>query len=66
MNQTERQVHLTNRLSHVEQWARFVTQHPTKEWSRLQAELINSQIENAQQINLNAKEVEAIKPQKKK
>lgn len=65
MNPTERQDHLTHRLSHVEKWARFVTQHPTKEWSTLQAELINSQIENALQINLSAKEVEAIKPQKK-
>ena len=49
------------RMDFVEKWARFVAEHPNREWSRLQAELINSQLENAEQVKLTKNQVEHIK-----
>lgn len=49
------------RMQHVEQWAAFVREHADAEWSRLQKELIDSQIENAQRVNLTKEQVEHIR-----
>jgi hypothetical protein len=49
------------RMDFVEKWARFVAEHPDEEWSRLQAELINSQLENAEQVKLSKWQVDYIK-----
>lgn len=49
------------RMDFVEKWAKFVAEQPDEEWSRLQAELINSQLENARQIKLTKKQVDYIK-----
>jgi len=49
------------RMDFVEKWARFVAKQPDEEWSRLQAELIDSQLENARQIKLTKKQVNYIK-----
>ena len=48
-------------MDFVEKWARFVVDHPDEEWSRLQAELIDSQLENSMQIKLSKKQVDYIK-----
>ena len=52
---------MRTRMDFVEKWAKFVVEHPDEEWSRLQAELINSQLENAKQIKLTKKQVDYIK-----
>jgi len=49
------------RMDFVEKWAKFVAEHPDEEWSRLQADLINSQLENARQIKLTKEQVNFIK-----
>lgn len=49
------------RMFFVEKWARFVCEHSDKEWSILQKELIDSQIENAKKINLSREQVDTIK-----
>ncbi len=48
-------------MDFVEKWARFVVEHSSEEWSKLQAELIDSQIENAMNIKLSKKQVDYIK-----
>jgi len=48
------------RMQNVERWAAFVREHTDAEWSRLQKELIDSQIENAQQIHLTKEQVAQI------
>lgn len=55
---------MKTRMDFVEKWAKFVTEHSDEEWSRLQAELIDSQIENAQQVKLTKKQVDYIKNHK--
>lgn len=57
---------MKTRMDFVEKWAKFVTDHPDKEWSGLQAELIDAQIENAQNIALTKKQVDYIKKQLEK
>ncbi|MBW3014880.1 hypothetical protein KY330_00500 [Candidatus Woesearchaeota archaeon] len=49
------------RMQFVEKWARFVVEHPDEEWSRLQAELIDSQVQNAEQVKLTKEQVRFIK-----
>lgn len=51
-------------MDFVEKWARFVAEHPDSEWSRLQAELIDSQIDNASKIRLTKEQVNHIKNKK--
>lgn len=48
-------------MEKVEKWARFVSEHSDREWSRMQAELINSQLENAEQVKLSKEQVRYIK-----
>ena len=50
-----------SRMDFVEKWAKFVAEHPDEEWSKLQAELINSQLENAKQVKLTKEQVDYIK-----
>lgn len=52
---------MKTRMDFVEKWAKFVAEHSNEEWSRLQAELIDSQLENAEQIKLSKKQVDYIK-----
>ncbi|MBS3113455.1 hypothetical protein J4418_05215 [Candidatus Woesearchaeota archaeon] len=49
------------RMENVERWANFVVNNEDKVWSELQAELIDSQIENAEQIGLTKEQVKYIK-----
>ena len=49
------------RTFHVERWAAFVREHSDAEWSKLQKELIDAQIENARNIGLSREQVDAIK-----
>ena len=44
------------RINFVDYWAEYVRTHPDKVWSRQQAVLINSQIQNARQSKLMTKE----------
>ena len=55
---------MISRMDFVEKWARFVIEHSDEEWSKLQAELINSQLENAKQVKLTKEQVEYIKQKK--
>ncbi|HIH39563.1 TPA: hypothetical protein HA219_02500 [Candidatus Woesearchaeota archaeon] len=52
---------MKTRMDFVEKWAAFVSIHSDKEWSKLQAELIDSQIDNAQQLCLTKEQVSYIK-----
>jgi len=45
------------RIYYVEKWAKFVCEHSDKEWSAMQKELIDSQIENAEQVKLTKEQV---------
>ncbi len=49
------------RIFFVEKWAEFVKANDDKKWSKIQAELIDSQIENAQEISLTKEQVKYIK-----
>ncbi len=51
-------------MDFIEKWARFVCGHSDREWSQLQKELIDSQIENAQMVKLTRKQADAIKRKK--
>ncbi len=44
----------------IEKWAKFINEHSDKEWSKLQKELIDSQIENAKKIGLTKEQVAII------
>lgn len=48
------------RMENVERWANYVINNPIR-WSKLQAELIDSQIENAEQIKLTKEQIKYIK-----
>ena len=48
-------------MDFVEKWAKFVAEHPDEEWSTIQAELIDSQLDNAKQMKLTKKQVDYIK-----
>jgi len=52
---------MKTRMDFVEKWAKFVVEHPDEEWSSIQAELINSQLENAKQVKLTKEQVDYIK-----
>ncbi len=52
------------RMFFVEKWAEFVKDNDDEEWSRMQAVLIDSQIENAQDIALTKEQVDYIKGSK--
>ena len=56
---------LKTRMDFVEKWASFVKDNSNKKWSELQVELIDSQLENAEKINLSKKQVDYIKNSKK-
>ncbi|HLF54410.1 MAG TPA: hypothetical protein VI612_01695 [Candidatus Nanoarchaeia archaeon] len=47
-------------MKYVEKWARFVCEHSDKEWSQMQKDLIDSQIQNAQQVKLTKEQVARI------
>ncbi len=49
------------RMEAVERWANFIKDSNDEEWSKMQAELIDSQIESAQDIALTKKQVDYIK-----
>ena len=49
----------------VEKWANFVRNNPDKSWSEMQAELIDSQLENAMQVKLSKEQVAYIKKRNK-
>ena len=48
-------------MDFVEKWANFIIDNPDEKWSELQAELIDSQLENAGQIKLTREQVDYIK-----
>lgn len=52
---------MNTRMDFVERWANFVASHPDLEWGKLQAELIDSQLENAFQVKLSKYQVDHIK-----
>jgi len=52
---------IETRMQFVEKWAKFVCEHSDAEWSILQKELIDSQIENAKKINLSKEQVTMLK-----
>ena len=49
------------RIFFVEKWAEFVRINDDEKWSKIQAELVDSQIENAQDIALTKEQVDYIK-----
>lgn len=55
---------LTTRMDFVEKWADFIKNNSDERWSELQAELIDSQLENAEQIKLTKKQIDYIKRRK--
>lgn len=56
---------MKTRMQFVEKWANFVKESPDKEWSKLQKELIDSQLENSNSIKLTKEQVDKIKKVKK-
>lgn len=48
-------------MDFVEKWAKFVSEHSDEEWSKMQAELIDSQLENAEKVKLSKEQVRYIK-----
>lgn len=50
-----------DRMNFVEYWATYVKTHPDKDWSKQQKLLIDSQIKNARNFGLSAKEYLRIK-----
>ncbi len=52
------------RMFFVEKWANFVKDNKDEEWSKIQAELIDSQIENAEYIKITKEQVDYIKNRK--
>ena len=61
MNSIERKEHEARRLKETERWASFVKDHSNPEWSNLQADLIDSQLNNAARMGLTRKQVEDLK-----
>jgi len=62
MNSTmpsEKEINTIERMKYVEKWADYVVTH--KDWSKLQKELIDSQIENASMVKLTKRQVREIK-----
>ena len=56
---SEKEINTFERMKYVEKWADYVVTH--KDWSKLQKELIDSQIENAMHIKLTKGQVNGIK-----
>ena len=56
---SEKEINAFERMKYVEKWADYVATH--KNWSELQKELIDSQIENAMHIKLTKRQVKGIK-----
>jgi len=55
---------MNERMKFVEKWANFVISHDASEWSAMQAELIDSQIQNAIEVGLTKEQVDYIKKKK--
>lgn len=51
----------SERMEYVEKWAEFVKNNSNELWSKIQAELIDSQFESAQEIRLTKEQVNYIK-----
>ena len=49
------------RMNFVEYWAEYVRTHPSKDWSRQQNILINSQIQSARSVKLTPRQYLEIK-----
>ena len=60
--ESKEEMHAAERMKFVEKWAQYVTTHD--DWSKLQKELIDSQLENARQIRLTREQVDTIKGSK--
>ena len=58
----EKEINSKMRMQFVEKWAAYVISNP--DWSRLQAELIDSQLDNARKVKLTKEQVNAFKQQK--
>ncbi len=56
---SEKEINSRERMAHVEKWANYVITH--KDWSKMQKELIDSQIENAFHVKLSKEQVKIIK-----
>ena len=56
---SEKEINSMERMKYVEKWANYVITH--KNWSKLQKELVDSQIDNAFQMKLTKEQVKAIK-----
>jgi len=56
---SEKEINTIERMKYVEKWADYVVTH--KDWSKLQKELIDSQIENASMVKLTKRQVREIK-----
>ena len=52
-------------MEFVDKWAKFVREHDDLTWSAIQKELIDSQIESAEQFKLTKEQVKYIKGAKK-
>ena len=50
-----------DRMNFVEYWAEYVRTHPSKDWSRQQNVIINSQIQNARSVKLTPRQYLEIK-----
>lgn len=55
----EKEVNSSERMKYIEKWADYVVTH--KNWSKLQKELIDSQLENASRVKLTKEQVRKIK-----
>lgn len=51
-------------MDFIEKWADFIRNNSDERWSELQAELIDSQLENAEQIKLTKEQIDYIKRKK--
>ena len=56
---SEKEINAFERMKYVEKWADYVITH--NDWSKLQKELIDSQIENAFRVKLTKEQVKKIK-----
>jgi len=55
----DREINTRERMKYVEKWADYVIKH--KDWSELQKELIDSQLEIAFRVKLSKTQVKRIK-----
>ncbi len=56
---SEKEINTFERMKYVEKWANYVVTH--KDWSKLQKDLIDSQLENAFRVKLSKEQVKRIK-----